>query len=103
MSVLGRRLKQARMEAGLSQEQLGIEAGLDPMSASTRMNRYELGRRVPNFELVVAIAKILGVPAAYFYSVRDDEAELLKHFQKLPVEQRRKLLQSMRVHQAGDC
>ena len=72
MSVLGKRLKEARLRAGLSQEQLGIDAGLDPMSASARMNRYELGNRVPNFELVQELAKVLKVPAPYFYA--DDEA-----------------------------
>lgn len=71
MSVFGRRLKEARLRAGLSQEQLGMEAGLDPMSASARMNRYELGKRAPNFELVERIAKVLKVPAAYFYASDD--------------------------------
>jgi transcriptional regulator with XRE-family HTH domain len=36
MSVLAKRLKEARLRAGLSQERLGIEAGLDPMSASKK-------------------------------------------------------------------
>ena len=42
MSVFSNRLKEARVKKGRSQEQLGLDAGLDPMSASTRMNRYEL-------------------------------------------------------------
>jgi transcriptional regulator with XRE-family HTH domain len=84
MTVLGRRLKQARQLAGLSQEQVGIEADLDPMSASARMNRYELGKRVPTYELVEKFAKVLGVPTAYFYAAADDEAELLLAFNKLP-------------------
>jgi transcriptional regulator with XRE-family HTH domain len=83
MSAFPRRLKEARLRAALSQEQLGIEAGLDPMSASARMNRYELGKRIPNPELVERIAKVLSVPTAYFYAVEDDEAELLITFQEL--------------------
>jgi transcriptional regulator with XRE-family HTH domain len=66
---------------------LGIEAGLDPMSASTRMNRYELGKRVPDVELMERIAAVLRVSVAYFYA-RDDEAELLLKFQALSLEDR---------------
>lgn len=90
MSVLARRLKDARQQAGLSQERLGIEAGLDPMSASTRMNRYELGKRVPDVELMERIAAVLQVPVAYFYA-GDDEAELLLKFHGLLPEDRAKV------------
>lgn len=83
MSVLGRRLKQARQSAKLSQEQLGIQSDLDPMSASTRMNRYELGVRVPDFELVGRFAKVLNVPATFFYAEDDDEADLLVTYHRL--------------------
>jgi transcriptional regulator with XRE-family HTH domain len=77
MSVFGLRLKEARLRVGLSQEQVSIEAGLDPMSASARMNRYGLGRRTPNPQLVGRIAAVLKLPAAYFYAVDNDEALLL--------------------------
>ena len=83
MSVLGTRIKQARVQAGLSQERLGLDAGLDEMSASTRMNRYELGKRVPAPDFVERLSKVLNVPAAFFYAVEDDEAELLVKFHKL--------------------
>lgn len=83
MSVLANRLKSARLNAGLSQERLGIEAGLDEMSASTRMNRYELGKRIPNPALVERFAQILDVPACYFYAVDEKEAELLVYFHSL--------------------
>jgi transcriptional regulator with XRE-family HTH domain len=53
------------------------------MSASTRMNRYELGKRVPDLELVERLAKVLDVPAAYFYAVTDDEATLLVKFHRM--------------------
>ncbi|AXW63389.1 transcriptional regulator [Ralstonia solanacearum] len=95
MPVLAQRLKEARQRSGLSQERLGIEAGLDPMSASTRMNRYELGKRIPDPELVTRIAEVLDVPAAFFYAVDDDEAELLLKFNRLPKAQRSKLFSLM--------
>lgn len=94
MSVLGTRLKQARTQAGLSQEQLGIEAGLDPMSASTRMNRYELGHRAPNFELVEAFARILNIPAPYFYARDEQLARLLLAFGRMKASEKVKLLEA---------
>lgn len=93
MSTLSKRIREARLRAGLSQEQLGIRAGLEPESASTRMNRYELGKRVPEFGLVERLAGELGLPAAYFYAVRDDEAELLRIFHGLSEEGRRKVIE----------
>ncbi|MGO0788772.1 helix-turn-helix domain-containing protein [Herbaspirillum seropedicae] len=83
MPVFAKRLKDARLRAGLSQERLGIDAGLDEMSASTRMNRYEQGKRVPNPVLVERFAEVLQVPACYFYAVDDKEAELLLSFHQL--------------------
>jgi transcriptional regulator with XRE-family HTH domain len=95
MSVLAKRLKQARMASGLSQEKLGIDAGLDEMSASTRMNRYELGKRVPDFALVERFGEILNVPAAYFYAVTDEEAHLLLKFHRLNKKQRHHFMELM--------
>ncbi len=92
MSTLTKRLKEARLKAGLSQEQLGIRIGLEPESASTRMNRYELGKRVPDLELVERIAAELKLPAAYFYAVEDDEAELLVQFHKLSATKRSQVI-----------
>ncbi|MGH1507241.1 helix-turn-helix domain-containing protein [Ralstonia solanacearum] len=92
MSVLAKRLKEARLLAGLSQERLGIEAGLDPASASARMNRYELGKRVPDAPLVERIAVVLRVPVAYLHSVDDEEAELLLKLHRLSKKQRAKVI-----------
>ncbi|WP_426395231.1 helix-turn-helix domain-containing protein [Ralstonia sp. R-29] len=92
MSVFAQRLKAARLRSGLSQERLGIEAGLDPMSASARMNRYELGKRTPDAPLVERIAAVLDVPVAYLHSVDDDEANLLLKFHDLNKKQRAKVI-----------
>lgn len=45
------RLKKARLNAGLTQEQLGILVGIDECSASARMNQYEKGKHMPDFSL----------------------------------------------------
>lgn len=92
MSTLSKRLKEARLRAGLSQEQLGLQIGLEPASASTRMNRYELGKRSPDLELVERIAEVLGLPAAYFYAVQDEEAELLRQFNALSVKGKKRIM-----------
>ncbi|MDI1332417.1 helix-turn-helix transcriptional regulator [Pseudomonas sp.] len=82
-STLSIRLKQARLHAKLSQEELGIRIGLEPASASARMNRYELGKRVPAAELIQRVAAELGLPATFFYAEMDDEAELLERYHQL--------------------
>lgn len=86
MSVIGKRLKEARLRAGLSQEQVGIEADIEPDSASVRMSRYEGGSRTPNPELVEKIAAVLRVPAAYFYASDDMTAALLLAYHRLPTK-----------------
>lgn len=96
MSVFGSRLKAARLAAGLSQEQLGIQAGIEEASASARMNRYERGTRVPGLEWVERFGAVLGLPVAYFFASSDDEAELLEVFHKLPDEGRKRLLAAAR-------
>lgn len=92
MTTFCKRLKEARLAAGLSQERLGIEAGIEPASASARMNQYESGKHVPNPTTVQQIAKAMNLPAAYFYSGDDDEARMLVLFHRLPGDERRRVL-----------
>lgn len=75
--MLPHRLKAARLKAGLSQERLGILAGIDEATASARMNQYERGIHTPDFELACRLASALQVPACYFYAVEDDLAEMI--------------------------
>ena len=89
----GARLKQARLNAGLSQKMLGIEAGIDAFVASTRINRYELGVHRPDLLTVRKLAKALDVPVAFFFADEDDElAELLLIYGKAKVSLRREAL-----------
>ena len=76
-SILSQRLKAARLAKGLTQEQLGVLAGIDEFSASARMNRYEKGIHEPNYGMMQHIANALGLPVAYFYCDQDQVAELL--------------------------
>tara|TARA_B110000503_G_scaffold26807_1_gene42370 strand:+ start:5911 stop:6300 length:390 start_codon:yes stop_codon:yes gene_type:complete len=71
-----RRLKQARIKRNLSQRSLGIAAGIDVASASARMNQYERGKHVPDYETLCQLAFVLDVPVPFFYA-NDNEAEIL--------------------------
>lgn len=87
-SVIARRLREARLRAGLSQERLGVLAGIDEFSASARMNQYERGKHVPDLLTVERIAVVLGVPAPYFYARDENVAELLLLFGGLTATRR---------------
>ncbi|MDR3433482.1 MAG: helix-turn-helix transcriptional regulator [Rouxiella aceris] len=75
--MLPHRLKAARLKAGLSQERLGILAGIDEATASARMNQYERGIHTLDFELACRLASVMQIPACYFYTVEDDLAEMI--------------------------
>lgn len=81
-----KRLKEARLRSGFSQEKLGVLAGIDEASASARMNQYERGRHTPDFEMVCKLAKILNVPENYFYTIDDVMAEMVLKFNKLNID-----------------
>lgn len=96
MSVFAKRLKEARTRAGVSQERLGVLAGIDEMSSSARMNQYEKAKHEPDFSMVERIAKVLDVPESYFYAKDDEAAWLLVVFHRLPSEARNRVLQVAR-------
>ena len=91
-SIFGLRLKEARLEAGLSQKQLGIDAGLDPFVASTRINRYELGIHKVDYTFAVRLAAVLRVPVAFLYAEDPELAHLILIFGKLPKRKQADLL-----------
>ncbi|HHH2820666.1 TPA: helix-turn-helix transcriptional regulator, partial [Enterobacter hormaechei subsp. hoffmannii] len=61
----------------LSQQKLGILAGIDEATTSARMNQYEKGIHTPDFVLACKLAEVLNIPACYFYTVEDDLAEYI--------------------------
>jgi transcriptional regulator with XRE-family HTH domain len=44
---------------------------MDPGSAGTRINQYERGKHTPDCRTLAALARVLGVPLAYFYAEED--------------------------------
>lgn len=87
----GVRLKQARVAAGLSQKNLGIEAGIDQFVASTRINRYELGVHKPDLLTARNLANVLGVPVAFFYADEDEIADLIYRYSKAEPSMQQKI------------
>jgi transcriptional regulator with XRE-family HTH domain len=90
------RLKTARKVAGLTQQQLGICLGMDPNTASARMNQYEKGKHAPDYLTMQRIAKELNVPVAYFYCDNDMLAELLCEIARLPEKEQHQLLVNLK-------
>ncbi|GHH52128.1 helix-turn-helix domain-containing protein [[Pseudomonas] boreopolis] len=82
LPVYSRRLREAREAHGISQRALGIQAGLDEFVASTRVNRYETGVHQPDLQTLQRLAKVLGLPVAYFYAEDDELAQLIKDFKR---------------------
>lgn len=94
-SIFSKRLRQAREDAGLSQKELGILAGLDPFVASTRINRYEQDVHAADLATAKRMAKVLGVPLAYLYADNERLARMIRAFSKLDVAGQEKILKEV--------
>lgn len=77
---------------GFSQEALGVAAGIDEVSAGSRVNHYEQGRHAPDLEMAARLASALDVPLAYLYCHEDQLAKLLLLANSLPDELQAELL-----------
>lgn len=73
--MIPKRLKEARLRAKLTQERLGVLAGIEEATAYSRLSHYENGTHKPTFDLVCEFARVLNVPECYFYTVDDNFAE----------------------------
>ena len=71
-TLFGRRLREARLRAGIPQDKLGVMIGMDEGSSSARISRYETGTHEPPFATAEKLATALSVPALYFYC-NDDQ------------------------------
>lgn len=89
------RLKAARKAAGLTQETLGVAAGIDEFSASARMNQYERGKHWPDYGTACRIAKALKLDPAYLYAKSDGVAELLSAWSQASPAVRKRALQEL--------
>lgn len=93
--VFHQRLQEARQRGHLSQKELGVQAGLDPSVASTRINRYELGIHEPDFATVQRLAATLRVPTAYLFAEDDRLARMILAFDQLSATEKERLLKEL--------
>ncbi len=101
LPLFARRLKIRRNLLGLTQMELGVRAGIEESSASARINQYERGKHAPDFLTVCNLARVLGVPAAYFYAEDDQLAEVITRFGRLKTGDRKALLAFMESMGSG--
>lgn len=77
-NLFARRLREARLEAAIPQDKLGVLIGLDESCSSARMSRYESGVHEPPFKTIEKIASVLNLPTAYFFCEDDQLAKIIK-------------------------
>ncbi len=77
--MIPKRLKEARIAAGLSQEKF---AALTDLAGKSQISNYEAGRRVASFKFITKLSEALDYPEAYFYTRDDDFAETILHLHR---------------------
>ena len=97
--LLGERIRQAREQRGLSQEELAALISRDQRAVW----EYEQGKRRIAVTDLPTIAEALDVPLLYFYegelSATDLDHVLLKEFQRLPtLEAKRSAIEILRLY-----
>jgi transcriptional regulator with XRE-family HTH domain len=75
---------------------LGVLAGLEESSSSARISRYESGIHEPPVRFAEALAKVLGISAAFFYCADDRLAEIIMLYTDASEPKRRLMLDSAR-------
>lgn len=94
------RLKAARTKAGITQKELGIRIGMEPSSASGRMNHYEKGRHTPDIDTLKRMADELGVPINYFFCESETTAELARLIANMTEQQQVELIGILKKKQS---
>lgn len=94
-SPFGKRMKTLRKAAKLSQERLGVLAGVDEFSASARINQYERGKHEPDFQMATHLAEVLNAPVSYFYEPDDELAELILMLHRLDRDTKQQLIKAV--------
>lgn len=86
-AVLAARIRAARLALGISQSELGRRMGWAPEVASSKINRYENERHMPNLETAKELAEVLGVPLAALCTADDRCAEVNGHIEKMSAKE----------------
>lgn len=93
--AFAKRLREAREAVGISQKQLGIQAGIDQFVASARINQYERGKHIPDLLTAQRLAAELHVPVSFLFETDDDLAILLRLAGHLPKPTLRALIKHL--------
>lgn len=75
MSDIGERIRQARLQRGMSQEELGLAVGY---SGRTAINKIEKGKFDPGREYLSKIADVLGVTEVWLLGLDEDKERILE-------------------------
>ena len=94
LKEISRRIRDARLEAHLSQLELGKVLGVSDKSISA----YEMGRSNPSFEKLKQIAAVTKRPMSYFTDESLDDATIVTKLLMIEteLEEIKKLLQKSR-------
>jgi len=95
VSVLGKRLKEAREALGIPQDKLGVLIGLDESCSSARISRYESGTHQPPIQTIERLAKELGVPVPFLFCEDELLAKLIVEIAKLSNRQKQDIYRSI--------
>lgn len=93
---IGCRVREARAEYGMTQEELAGDAGVDPRHIS----RIETGRKHGSDQLIRRIIEATGKPLSFFYGNEpmpddaSDKEEILMEYRKATARQK-KLIESL--------
>ena len=90
---IGCRVREARVEYGLTQEELANDVGVDPKHIS----RIENGRKHGSDQLIRRISEVTGKPLSFFYGnepmsddASDKEKEILMKYRNATAQQRKR-------------
>jgi len=93
-ALIARRLREAREEAGLSLEALGVAVGIEEATAKVRIHQYEHEKHAPPFPMLERLAKVLNKPVVWFVCAEEDKGLLLK-LHALPQDSHRITLEKL--------
>ena len=68
----GKRIRAWRLELGLTQNEIGKRAGIDPSAIA----HYESGRRTPSFESIVRLARAFDVTIDSFFGIENTQPRI---------------------------
>lgn len=100
--TLGRRIKLRREQLNLSQTELANLAGIH----QPQISRYEKDESLPAADIVLALAKTLGVstdwllghtPEAYIEGITEEEQQVLAMYRTKPAELKSAIMQILRL------